>query len=102
LEERHDGVVVAFADVKEAIGRLDVRLDSGLAEVRAEAGYGNSVTAAEGRHVNDSTTPVGRHASTYACRQRTANRSASSVGASAQTLPPNPAPTPDAAKAPWS
>jgi hypothetical protein len=36
LEERFDGVTSALTEVKESIHRVEVRLDAGLAEVRAE------------------------------------------------------------------
>jgi hypothetical protein len=36
LEERFDGVAVAIADLKQAVNRLDARVEAGFAEVRNE------------------------------------------------------------------
>ena len=36
LEERFDGVTVAIADLKAAIGKLEARVDAGFIEVRGE------------------------------------------------------------------
>ena len=36
LEERFDHVTVAIADLKEAVSKLETKMDAGFAEMRAE------------------------------------------------------------------
>ena len=63
---------------------------------------GISTTPGPGRVTKTSARPIAGNSARYASSHREANAGASSEGASAQTLPPNPAPNPLDAKAPQS